>query len=440
MSKIREKVWLLSGFTKKYGGLVFFSLLATIFSIFALNKIVSKLPKSKNTIRVGIVGQFNSNQLPPRILNILNAGLISFNEKLEPIPNIAEKWTISEDGRNYSFKLFPDKKWSDGTLLTANDVRISIPNIKVEAADNYTLNFQIPTKFSPFVSLLNIPLVSKDAKVAGNYNIKLKQRTSGIITQVLLESADNKIIFQTYATAKQAITAYKLGQVDTVLDLPNDLVSEANGFGEIAASPNLSQTVLLIFNQTDPNLKEKQVRQSIAYMLKDKSFGEKESLTTLNPSSWGYNPVVKTYPFNPQRAKELTKSKISLELSTTPDLLKIAENIKLQLDSDLFELNIKVVTSTPEQFQLFLTSFNIPTDPDQYREWHSTQNTNIGRGSDEKIDKLLEDGRIITDQKQRKAIYFDFQKTFAEELPAITLFHPTTFNLTRKPQQLELFR
>ena len=214
MSKLREKIWLLSGFTKKYGGLVVFSLLVTIFSIFALGKIVSKLPQSKNSIRVGIVGQFNSNQLPPRILNILNAGLISFDEKLEPIPNIAEKWTISEDGRNYSFKLFPDKKWSDGTMLTANDVRISIPNIKVEAVDNYTLNFQIPTKFSPFVSLLNIPLVSKDAKVAGNYNIKLKQRTSGVITQVLLESSQNQIIFQTYSTAKQALTAYKLGHVD----------------------------------------------------------------------------------------------------------------------------------------------------------------------------------------------------------------------------------
>lgn len=439
MSKIREKIWLLSGFTKKYGGLVFFSLLVTILSIFILNKIISKIPKSKNTIRVGIVGQFNSNQLPPRILNVLNAGLISFNEKLEPISNIAEKWTISEDGRNYTFKLFPDKKWSDGGLLTANDVRISIPNIKVEALDNYTLNFQIPTKFSPFVSLLNIPLVSKDAKVAGNYNIKLKQRTSGIITQVLLESTDNKIIFQTYPTAKQAITAYKLGHVDTVLDLPNDLISEGNGFGQIVSSPNLSQTVLLIFNQTDPNLKEKQVRQSIAYMLKDKTFGEKESLTTINPLSWGYNPLVKTYPFNPQRAKELTKSKISLELSTTPDLLKIAENIKSQLDSDLFELNIKVITTAPEQFQLFLTSFNIPTDPDQYREWHSTQSTNIGKGNDEKIDKLLEDGRIVTDQKQRKAIYFDFQKTFAEELPAIPLYHPTTFSLTRRPQQLELF-
>ncbi len=440
MTKIREKIWLLSGFTKKYGGLVLFSLLLTILSIFLISKIAARMPKAKNMIRVGIVGQFNSNQLPPRILNILNAGLINFNDKLEPVPNIAESWTISEDGRNYTFKLNPNKKWSDGKLLTANDVRISIPNINVQALDQYTLNFQIPTKFSPFVSLLNIPLVSKDAKIAGDYNIKLKQRTSGVITQVILESGRNKIIFQTYATAKQALIAYKLGQVDTVLDLPGDLLSEANGFGQINSSPNLAQTIILIFNQTDPNLKEKQVRQSIAYMLKDKTFGEKESLTTINPLSWGYNPVVKTYSFNPQRAKELTKSKISLELSTTPELLKIAENIKSQLDSDLFELNIKVITSTPDQFQLYLTNFNIPTDPDQYREWHSTQNTNIGRGSDEKLDKLLEDGRIVTDQKQRKAIYFDFQKTFAEELPAIPLFHPTTFSLTRRPQQLELFK
>lgn len=440
MSQIREKIWFLSGFFKKYGKVILFSLFLTLLAIYLGSKIIAKFPRSKEEIRIGIVGQFNSNQLPQRVLNTLNAGLISFNEKQEPVPNIAEKWTISDDGKTYTFKLFPDKKWSDGKFLSAKDIRISIPNIKIEATDNQTLVFQIPTRFSPFVSLLNIPLVNQEAKVAGQYNIKLKQRTSGVITHINLESSSHKITFHTFSTAKQALIAYKLGQVDTVLDLPNDLIGEADGYGEITSKPNLNQSVLLIFNQTDPNLKEKTVRQSIAYMLKDKTFGNSESLTTISPLSWSYNPLVKTYAFNPQRAKELTKAKISLELATSPELLKIAENLKSQLDSDIFEINIKVVTSTPDQFQLYLYNYNIPTDPDQYRDWHSTQSTNIGRGSDEKIDKLLEDGRITTDQKQRKAIYFDFQKTFAEELPALPLFHPSTFSLTRRPDHLNLFR
>ncbi len=155
-------------------------------------------------------------------------------------------------------------------------------------------------------------------------------------------------------------------------------------------------------------------------------------MTTISPTSWAFNPLVKTYPYSPARTKDLIKSPLSLELATTPDLLGIAENIKDQLTSDKLSINTKVVTSTPEQFQIFLTSYIIPSDPDQYRDWHSTQATNIGRGSDEKIDKLLEDGRINQDPKERKRIYFDFQKTFSEELPALVLYQPSVFNLARK--------
>ena len=440
MSKFRENIWFLSGFFKKYSGLILGSVIFTVLLLVFGGFIYKKLPQNRKTISVGIVGQFGSNQLPTKILNILNSGLITLNEKFEPVPNIVENWSISEDGRSYTFHLFSNKVWSDGKPLIASDIKMSIPNIKIEALDPYTLKFFIPTRFSPFISLLNIPLINNDAKIAGEYSIKLKQKSSGIITQITLQSSQNKIVFYVYPTARQALTAYKLGQVNTVLDLPTDLISDANSFGQITKQTDYSHVILLIFNQTDPNLKDKSVRQSLAYMLNDKTFGETEAFTTINPKSWSYNPIVKNYPFNPQRAKELVKNKISFELATTPELLSVAEKIKSQLDSDIFEINTKVVTSTPEQFQLFLTSFNIPTDPDQYREWHSTQSTNVGRGSDEKLDKLLEDGRVTYDQKLRKVIYFDFQKTFAEELPALVLYHPSTFHLTRHPSNLEVLK
>jgi peptide/nickel transport system substrate-binding protein len=440
VSKLRENIWFLTSFFKKYQKFILGSLVFTIVFVIFGNTLLSRLPKTKKTISMGIVGQFGSNQLPTRVLEMLNSGLITLNERYEPIPNIAKSWTISEDGRTYSFELFADKKWSDGKPLIASNIKMSIPNIKIETRDPHTIMFTIPTKFSPFISLLNIPLVNNETKVAGNYDIKLKQKSSGIVTQITLESSSQKVIFYVYSTAKQALTAYKLGRVDTVLDLPSELLSESNQYGQIINKTDYSHAVMLVFNQTDPNLKDKNVRQAIAYAIKDKSFGQVEAFSTINPNSWSYNPIVKNYPFNPQRAKDLIKSKINFELATTPELLKIAENIKSQLDSDIFEINIKVVTSTPEQFQLFLTTLSIPSDPDQYREWHSTQSTNIGRGSDEKIDKLLEDGRITYDQKLRKSIYLDFQKTFAEELPALMLYYPATFTITRHPDSLELLK
>ena len=440
MSRLREKFWFLSSFFKKYTRLIFGSLILTILIIILGKLAVSLVPHGKSQYRIAIVGQFGANQLPPRIINFLNAGLITLNEKQEPIPNLAENWQISEDGKTYTFYLKPNLKWSNQKPLLASQIQMSIPNIQIETQDPNQIRFKIPTQFSPFLSLLNLPLLDSDSKLAGNYQIQLKQKGSGIITQIILESKIQKLIFNVFSTPKQAITAYKLGQVDLVLDLPSDYYQDSISYGKSKKETDLNHVVMIIFNQTDPNLKDKNVRQGIAYSLKDKTFGEHESFTTIHPNSWGYNPLVKTYPFNPQRAKELIKNKISLELATTPELLSLAEKIKTQLDSDILEINTKVVTSIPEQYQLYLSSYAIPSDPDQYRDWHSTQLTNIGRGSDEKIDKLLEDARTILDIKTRKGLYFDFQKTFSEELPALVLYHPSIFHIARQENLFQLVK
>ncbi|MBI4790028.1 MAG: hypothetical protein HY782_23585 [Chloroflexi bacterium] len=54
--------------------------------------------------------------------NVYASGLwVRDPQTLQPIPNMAESWTISPDGKTYTFKLRPDLKWSDGKSLTALD-------------------------------------------------------------------------------------------------------------------------------------------------------------------------------------------------------------------------------------------------------------------------------------------------------------------------------
>lgn len=438
IKSLREKIWFIKGFLKKYTRQIAISVGVTVLLAIAGNYLIGKLPQTKKHYRLGIVGQFGSGQLPPYIIKFLGSGLITLDEKDQPQPGLAERWDISNDGKTYTFYLKPDLTWFTGEPVKATDIKISIPNIGIETVDPNVIRFQIPTTFSPFLSLLNIPLLNNKGKIIGPYDIHLKQKTSGVISQITVETKDRVLVFNVYQTPKQAITAFKLGQVDLVLNLPSEYEADAKTFGKIQKFVDLKRVVMIIFNQQDPNLKDKNTRQGIAYSLKDKTFGETEALTTISPQSWAFNPLVKTYPYNSQRAKELITAPVSLELATTPELLSVAENLKNQLGSDRISINTRVVTSTPEQFQLYLTSYTIPTDPDQYRDWHSTQATNIGRGSDEKIDKLLEDGRITQDIKDRKRIYFDFQKTFAEELPALVLYHPTEFNLARKEEYFGL--
>ena len=58
------------------------------------------------------------------MMRFLYEGLvISHLETLEPLPGVAERWEISEDGRTYTFHLREEARWSDGSQLTASDLR-----------------------------------------------------------------------------------------------------------------------------------------------------------------------------------------------------------------------------------------------------------------------------------------------------------------------------
>ena len=64
-------------------------------------------------------------------------GLTTEDPKADAIPGIAESWTVSEDGKTYTFKLRPSK-WSDGTPFTANDFVFSLQRILLpETAAEY---------------------------------------------------------------------------------------------------------------------------------------------------------------------------------------------------------------------------------------------------------------------------------------------------------------
>ncbi len=55
----------------------------------------------------------------------LFSGLVRLDENLEPAPDIAEKWTVSGDGRTFTFELRHDVVFHDGTEVTAADFAYS---------------------------------------------------------------------------------------------------------------------------------------------------------------------------------------------------------------------------------------------------------------------------------------------------------------------------
>ncbi|MCC5024896.1 MAG: hypothetical protein J6386_19830 [Candidatus Synoicihabitans palmerolidicus] len=56
------------------------------------------------------------------IMDALFEGLVDIDpETQEPAPGVVQRWELSEDGRVYTFYLWPEAKWSDGVALTAED-------------------------------------------------------------------------------------------------------------------------------------------------------------------------------------------------------------------------------------------------------------------------------------------------------------------------------
>ena len=55
----------------------------------------------------------------------LFSGLVCLDDDLEPAPDIAERWEVSQDGRTYTFYLRQDVKFHDGGQVKAEDFKYS---------------------------------------------------------------------------------------------------------------------------------------------------------------------------------------------------------------------------------------------------------------------------------------------------------------------------
>lgn len=110
-------------------------------------------------------------------------GLVTTNVYTGEVePKLAKSFTISPDGRQYTFYLRHGVKWSDGTELTAKDVFFTYDTIvfkgygntstrdsmlvdgelpKIEMLNNYTIKFTTKRPFAPFLRMLSTPIAPK---------------------------------------------------------------------------------------------------------------------------------------------------------------------------------------------------------------------------------------------------------------------------------------
>lgn len=410
--------------------------------VFLLRHEIALFIRTPGLNRTGIIGRYTLDNLPLTILGKLSIGITKLGPDGAPQPGLAYSWESREDGRVWVFNLSPGLTWQDGSIVAAKDIKYSFPNSQILYPDTQSIEFQLQDPYAAFPVLVSRPVFKKGLLGNGTWQVKKVTFDGQFIKDLVIENLKTakREIYRFYATEQNLRSAFQLGEVDTISGISDP--KELREWEEVEVKTFLegNRFVGVFFNTANPLLSDKTMRQALAYAIDKSNFRDSRALTPISPLSWAHNTLVKSYDYNPERARTLFKQVKSdqqaktLTIATIPSLLGTAEKIAANWREVLgIEVVVQVAVGVPENFQALVAAQEIPPDPDQYSMWHSTQKeTNITRYNNPRVDKLLEDGRRTLDQEKRRRIYLDFQRFLAEDLPVIFLYHPNTYTISRK--------
>lgn len=415
--------------------------LVTVISIFILLAILwvkFNIANAQDTIRIGLIGTYQEHDLPDEVTKLLSVGLVEADQDGRIKPKLTTGWDVNNDATQFKFKLKENLEWVDKTALKASDLGFNIPNTDISFPDERTIQFNLKEAYSPFSSLLTKPIFKKGTLLGtGPYKIGKIEKSRIFITKMILESEDRnlpRLFIRFYPTENVAETGFNLGEVQVLLGLSTPSRFTKNRLIGLKQKTDYSKIVTILFSYSDLTLKNRSLRQALAYQTPEVK-GEKSANNPYPPRSWAYNSDAKKYLSNPQEAgAALLRAKSSLPderldseiiLTATPNLEEVGKAIVASWKSLGFDSKLRVESGIPQNFQALLITQSIPLDPDQYFLWHATQTkTNLSKYDSKRADKDLEDGRKLINEEERRAKYFDFQKTLLEDAPAVFLYFP----------------
>ncbi|MBA2521283.1 MAG: ABC transporter substrate-binding protein [Chloroflexia bacterium] len=396
------------------------------------------------------------------------------------IPWLATAWTVSADGLDYTFDLAPGVQWHDGQPLTAEDVVFSfdyyvahpyrwastaaVASASVIAPDQ--LRVRLAEPYAPFLDEIagGVPIIPRHvwAGVADplTYDGPGASVGSGPYMLAEYQSADGayQLIanpgyfrgpvlvdeFQQLNTPPETqIQAVQQGELDLAY------TPDASVAGLFADDPRVrvfatapQSIVRLAVNTELAPLDRQEVRQAIAYALNRAQIAtvvtRGEPIVgdgVIPPESPWFNPDVPTYPFDPERARELlggetyTIEMLAGPANREPELMApMLEAVGITLVTERVDGPTRTQLLREGNFQLGLIQ-HIGTggDPDFLRRWYAGEEANdYAQGSiftDPEFEQLAREQATMLDQAERRATVDQMQVILAEELPTIVLYH-----------------
>jgi peptide/nickel transport system substrate-binding protein len=260
------------------------------------------------------------------------------------------------------------------------------------------------------------------------------------------------------------------GTMDIVVnDLAPDIVYQLghDSHLQLVESPGTDYQYIGV-NLRDPLLQDRRIRQALGYAIDCNAIIQylRRGLATraagiLPPVSWAFEPTVFTFTYDPAKARALLdeagypdpdgdgpepRFHLSLKISNIEfnrlQSSVIQQNLRavgIALDVRTYEFATLYADVLKGNFQLFTLQWvgGAVADPDILRRvFHSSQvppsGFNRGFFRDPRVDRLLDEAAVSTDETRRRALYADVQRMVAEDAPYISLWCKTNVAVAQR--------
>ena len=442
-------------------------------------------------------------------------GLVEFDRDLNVVPAIARVWKISRDHLTYTFFLRRGVRFHNGREVTAKDFvfsfsRILSPdtrspvacfflNIKgakayqegrahtvsgLSARDSYTLEIELEQPFAPFLSILAmanakvVPLEAIGASFSkhpvGTGPFRFRSWEPG---QEIVLTANEKyyggrpfldsLRFRIYPNIEweKIFEDFEKGLLDQSI-IPSSKYDVITSDARYTQKYNFvsKSTLNLVYvgmNVTMAPFNDAKVRRAICYALNTDKIvrditkrGSVPAKGVLPPGVAGFNPELRGYPHDVQRALDLLeeagypggKGIPPIEIWTVSK----AESVQKELQAYqryLGDIGIELIPKVAKNWAEFVKRINEKKAPMYYAAWyadypdpdnflyvlfHSQSKTNRMGYRNMEVDDLLEKARRETDYMGRVELYREIEKVVLREAP-IVCQHVNSFNYLFQP-------
>jgi nickel transport system substrate-binding protein len=283
--------------------------------------------------------------------------LVSYGNGGELKPNLAESWDISADGKEYTFHLRQDVKFSDGTSFNADIVKKNFDTVlnhmelhswlgflskiaSTEVIDEHTFKMTLTEPYYPTIQELAVvrpvrflgeagfpengdtskgvvkpvgtgPWILEEHKVDEYAIYKRNEQYWGDIPKV------EKIKVKVIPDAETRVLAFEKGEIDLIygegmISFDSFKQLESNGTYKTSISEPIA-TRQLVLNSSREKLSDERVRQALHYGFNKKAMvegitsGLEETAEFILPTNLPYTSDidVKSIKYNVEKAKSL---------------------------------------------------------------------------------------------------------------------------------------